>query len=78
MQDMKSCRCPHHSMAAIFLVLIAITIFLGNFGVITEYTASLIWPVLVGLIGLQKAFGRRCKCCSSCETKECQVPGKSY
>ncbi len=64
MQNMKSCRCPHHSMTAIFLVLLALTIFLGNAGVIAEHTASMIWPVFLGLIGLQKVFGRRCKCCA--------------
>src|SRR3989338_8353526 len=65
MQNMKSCRCPHHSLTAIFLVLLAITLILGNTGVIAEHTASIIWPIFLGLIGLQKAFERRCKCCNT-------------
>lgn len=67
MQNMKSCRCPHHSMAGIFLVLIALTFFLGNYGIIEEHTASIIWPIFLGLLGLQKAFSRRCKCCPAGE-----------
>lgn len=67
MQNMKSCRCPHHSLTAIFLVLLGLTLVLGNAGVIAEHTASIIWPVFLALIGLQMLVGRRCKCCS----KEC-------
>lgn len=63
MENMKSCRCPHHSATAVFLVLLALTLFLGNAGIIAEHTADMIWPVFLGLIGLQKLFGSRCKCC---------------
>lgn len=65
MQNMKSCRCPHHSLTSIFLVLLALTVFLGNMDVIAEHTASMIWPVFLGLIGFQKFFSRRCTCCAS-------------
>ena len=63
-----NCRCPHHSLTWIFLSLLGLTIFLGNMGVIAEHTASVIWPVFLILIGLQKAIDKRCKCCgSSCD-----------
>lgn len=65
MQNMNACRCPHHSLTWIFISLLGLTVFLGNMGIIAEQTASVIWPVFLMLIGLQKAIGRRCKCCSS-------------
>ncbi|MEI6805314.1 MAG: hypothetical protein WCK49_02270 [Myxococcaceae bacterium] len=64
MQNMKSCRCPHHSFGGVSLVLLALTLFLGNYGIIEEHTASIIWPIFLGLFGASKAFGRRCACCS--------------
>lgn len=78
MQNMKSCRCPHHSLSAIFLVLLALTLVLGNAGVIAEHTASMIWPIFLALIGLQMLVTRRCKCCSkeSCKCGCCSTESK--
>ena len=77
MENMKSCRCMHHSMTSILVVLIALAFLLGNIGMVDAYTVGMIWPVLLGLIGLQKVFSRRCKCCSShCDTTSSSESGQ--
>ena len=77
MENSKSCRCAHHSMSALFLVCLAITLVLGNAGIIAEHTASIVWPIFLALIGLQMLIGRKCKCCGK-ENKEAEgcKPGK--
>lgn len=74
MENMKSCRCAHHSMTGVFVVLLALAFFLDNAGIIDGHTVSLIWPVLLGLLGLQKIFSRRCKCCPTGDKSGCCSP----
>ncbi len=66
MQSMQNCRCPHHSMMGLFITLIALTILSNHLGFLSDGTSGIVWPVLLGLIGLQKGFNRMCKCCSGC------------
>lgn len=58
-----SCKCPHHKMVPLFIVLIGLTFLLQAFGVLSDYFVSFAWPVLLILIGLQKMFKGVCKCC---------------
>ncbi len=59
-----SCRCPHHKMNGIFIALAGLAFLLANLDVIPMQMANVIWPSLVILVGLTKAFGRKiCKCC---------------
>ena len=58
------CPCPHHKMVPIFIILIGLTFLLNAFNVLTAYATSIIWPVLLIVIGLQKIFERKCKCCN--------------
>lgn len=58
-----ACKCVHHQMVPLFIVLIGLTFLLQAFGVLSDYFVSLAWPILLILIGLQKMFGRMCKCC---------------
>lgn len=84
MENSKSCRCPHHCMSSVFLICLAVTLVLGNAGIIEQHTAGIVWPVFLALIGLQMLIGRKCKCCgkssSGCckENKEAEAckPGK--
>ncbi|MBI4142500.1 hypothetical protein HY480_01335 [Candidatus Uhrbacteria bacterium] len=57
------CKCPHHKMFPLFVFLIGLTFLLGNLGTLNAQTVGIVWPILLGLIGLQKLFSGRCKCC---------------
>lgn len=59
----SGCSCPHHKMVPLFIFLIGLAFLLGNLEVVSAKTVGLVWPILLGLIGLQKLFGGKCKCC---------------
>jgi len=58
------CQCPHHKITPIFVVLFGLVFLLGTLDVLAARTVSIVWPIIVILVGLQKMFGSRCTCCS--------------
>ena len=58
------CCCPCHKAVGVLILLIGLTFLLGALGVIGEHMVSLVWPVLLILLGLKKTFSGMCKCCS--------------
>ena len=65
MNDMmgKKCGCPHHKVFSALIILFALDFFLGAIGVLTQGFVNLSWPILVGVAGLMKLSGGKCKCC---------------
>ena len=59
----KTCKCPHHAMVPIFIILIALVFLLQAFDVVSDQFVAISWPILLGLIGLQKLCAKMCKCC---------------
>lgn len=59
----KGCKCPHHSMGAWGILLIALVILLGNLGVFTDGFVGIVWPIILGLVAITKLSSRSCKCC---------------
>lgn len=57
------CKCPHHKMIPGLVVLFGLLFLLHALGVVTEGLVSVVWPVLVILVGLQKMMQGKCKCC---------------
>jgi hypothetical protein len=67
MEEMKAgmtCKCPHHKMLPLLVVLFGLNFLLGTLSVITMRTESIIWPIIVIVAGLMKMSGGACKCCS--------------
>ncbi len=66
MQGMRNvCKCPHHKVMPVLVVLFGLTFLLEGWGVVSSSFAMTAWPVLVILAGLMK-FGEKsgmCKCC---------------
>jgi hypothetical protein len=58
------CKCPHHKVIPVLIVLFGLTFLLGALGVISGNTVSIIWPSLIILGGLMKLTKGMCKCCS--------------
>ena len=59
------CCCVCHKVVGILVALVGLTILLGTFDVLSARIVSIVWPILVILIGLKKSFGAgKCKCCS--------------
>lgn len=62
-KDGMMCRCPHHKVPGLLIVLFALLFLLHNgWGTFTPQFVSVSWPVLVGLWGLAKLSGGMCKC----------------
>lgn len=59
-----ACSCFHHKVTPLMVVLIALTFLLGNLGTLSESFVGMAWPILLGVAGLAKMFGRSCKCCT--------------
>ncbi|OGZ70132.1 MAG: hypothetical protein A3F47_02200 [Candidatus Staskawiczbacteria bacterium RIFCSPHIGHO2_12_FULL_38_11] len=59
------CKCPHHKVVPILVVLFGLTFLLGQWGIISWGAVNTIWPVLVILAGLMKIADKSgmCKCC---------------
>ncbi len=63
-KECSTCGCVCHKFPGILIALIGLTFLLGHFDIITSYNVNTIWPILLILIGIVKAFkGDLCKCC---------------
>lgn len=58
------CKCPHHKMIPLFIILFGVDFLLGTLGVLNMYTVNIIWPILIILGGLMKMTKGMCKCCA--------------
>ncbi len=56
-----TCKCPHHKVIPVLVILFGLTFLLGALNVISAYAVSVIWPILVLIGGFMKLY--RCKCC---------------
>lgn len=65
-QGIKSpCKCTHHKVLPVLVILFGLTFLLEGLGVITSSFAMIVWPVLViagGVMKLVSSTGM-CKCC---------------
>ena len=57
------CKCPHHKVVPLMIVLFGLTFFLSALGTITGETRNIIWPIVVIIAGGTKLFEGSCKCC---------------
>jgi len=57
------CKCPHHKVLPLLVVLLGLAFFLEALGVLTSGFVGLVWPILVVLAGLMKLTAGNCKCC---------------
>lgn len=56
------CRCPHHKVMPVAIMLIGVTFILANLGVVDGMFVAWAWPVLLIIAFLPKLGG--CKCCA--------------
>lgn len=56
------CKCPHHRVMPIALILIGVIFLCQAFGWLSPTTVNYIWPVLL-IIGAGSKLGG-CKCCA--------------
>lgn len=59
----ENCKCPHHKMFPVLIVLFGLLFLLQNYGVFSASFVNVAWPVLVILAGLNKLSKGMCKCC---------------
>lgn len=57
------CKCMHHKVPAILVVLFGLLFLLKAWGMLGMGFVDVAWPVLVVLLGLMSLTGRKCKCC---------------
>lgn len=57
------CRCPHHSVFPVAVLLIGLLFLLQALYVVSMRFVELAWPILLMVGALSKLFGR-CRCCS--------------
>lgn len=58
------CKCPHHYLAGVWVLLIGLDVLLGHLGVLSAHVVGIIWPVCLMLLGLHGIVRRSCKCCA--------------
>ena len=57
------CKCNHHHVVPVAIILIGVAALLGSLNILSMWAVSIIWPVLLIVIGVMKLMGRKCKCC---------------
>jgi len=62
MSPASACRCIHHKVVPILIVLFGLCFLLGNLGYLTADIIRIAWPSLIILIGLVKFGSGSCKC----------------
>lgn len=60
----SGCKCPHHKMMPLLVVLFGVLFLLHNWGMFSDGFVAIAWPSIVILAGLKKMFSGMCKCCS--------------
>jgi len=65
MEEGKKCSCLCHKMFPLLVVVVGVDFLLGNLGIISIRLMNIIWPIILILIGLQKLFSSKCKCCTA-------------
>ncbi|MEO6536086.1 MAG: DUF5668 domain-containing protein [Candidatus Paceibacterota bacterium] len=58
----SSCRCGHHKIAPVLVILFGLLFLLEYFGTITASFTAMAWPILVIILGLVKLKSGSCKC----------------
>jgi len=61
--DCGKCNCPHHKAIPVFIILIAVAFLLGQWEILDASQVGIIWPILLGAIGITKLMKGRCGCC---------------
>lgn len=59
----KVCRCPHHKVVPLLVVLFGLDFLFGNLGWLPTGFVNASWPLLVILAGGMKLGKGMCKCC---------------
>lgn len=59
------CRCPHHKMVPLLVVLFGLAFLLEALGTLSASFVNIAWPVLVILAGGMKLMKGMCKCCAN-------------
>lgn len=59
------CKCTHHKMVPMLIILLGVVFLLGNLQVLTPAAVNVIWPVIIILVGAMKLTSqmKMCKCC---------------
>ena len=60
---MRGCKCMHHNVKAVLVVLLGATIVAWGSGYLEFEMASVMAGGFIILTGLQKIFAGMCKCC---------------
>lgn len=60
---MGGCRCGHHKVIPILVVLFGLEFLLAQVNVLTWNFVGVTWPILVIIAGCMKLFRGACKCC---------------
>ena len=59
------CKCPHHKVMPVLVILFGVTFLLGYWGTLSWGMVNTVWPILVILAGAMKLADKSgmCKCC---------------
>lgn len=63
MEQSGVCKCHHHKIVPLVIVLIGLAFLLQALGILDMMTVAIAWPVLLIVAGLAKLSGRKCGCC---------------
>lgn len=62
MNNAEHCKCSHHKVGAILIIVIGLTFLLGVMNVLSPMVVAYAWPILVIVFGVTRLMGGSCKC----------------
>ena len=59
------CKCPHHKVTPILIILLGVLFLLGALNILTSSFVMIVWPIILIALGAQKLAEKTgmCKCC---------------
>ena len=63
METPKMCKCPHHKVMPLLIIIIGLAFLLEAFSVLSPEVVNIVWPLALILVGLNKLMAGKCKCC---------------
>ncbi len=63
MKGGETCRCSHHKVTPILVILFGLLFLGGNLEYIGMGFVGVVWPIMVIVVGGMKLMEKKCACC---------------
>jgi Domain of unknown function (DUF5668) len=59
----EKCPCTHHQIIPLLIIVLGLLFLLANLQLVNYEIVTVLWPILLIVIGMVKIGDHKCKCC---------------